>query len=414
MHVLDFIRVHLRALPDLAKFAVGLALIVGLPPLLRRMRIPDVIGLMLAGVFIGPHGIGLIATDHPVASFLAQLGILMLMFFAGLELDLALFQKAKHKAYMFGPLTTVLPMLLGTIAGLWFGFLILPAIVIGSLLAPHTLIGLPIATRLNLTRAEPVIVTIGATVVADTLSLVTFAIGASTFQTGFSIVSTALKILEIAIFVPVLLIGVSRLGGWLLKKVENDENAYFVLMLAILAVSGVIADSIRLPNIVGAFLAGLAVNAAVEEKPAKNKLKFFGDSLFIPIFFIVTGFLIDPVTFVRAIASNFAFVIVILVAAALGKGIAAEVAGRAFAYSREARGTMWSLSLPHVASTLAAALVATRTLNNKGAPLLDATLLNIVLVLVVTTAILGPVLTERFAPHMLPDVPKSSVEPVTG
>jgi Kef-type K+ transport system membrane component KefB len=333
MHVLDFIRVHLRALPDLAKFAVGLAIIVGLPPLLRRMRIPDVVGLMLAGVFIGPHGIGLIATDHPVASFLAELGILMLMFFAGLELDLALFQKAKHKAYMFGLLTTVLPMLLGTIAGLWFGFLILPAIVIGSLLAPHTLIGLPIATRLNLTRAEPVIVTIGATVVADTLSLVTFAICASTFQTGFSIVSTALKILEIAIFVPLLLIGVSRLGGWLLKKVENDENAYFVLMLAILAVSGVIADSIRLPNIVGAFLAGLAVNAAVEEKPAKNKLKFFGDSLFIPIFFIVTGFLIDPVTFVRAIASNFAFVIVILVAAALGKGIAAEVAGRAFAYS---------------------------------------------------------------------------------
>lgn len=195
----------------------------------------------------------------------------------------------------------------------------------------------------------------------------------------------------------------SRLGAYFLKKVESDENSYFVLTLGIMAVAGLLAQVINLPGIVGAFLAGLAVNAAVKDKPAKVKLEFFANSLFIPVFFIVTGFLIDPLVFARSLIDNFALASGVILALLVGKFIAAEIAGRVFHYNWAERLTVWSLTLPQVAATLAAALVAYDTLNAAGQRLVDGRLLNVVLVLMLTTAILGPVLTARFAPHMLPE-----------
>ena len=356
--------------------------------------------MLLAGVAIGPHGLDLVSEHHPIADFFADMGKLMLMFFAGLEIDLSLFRKARNKVYAFGILTTVLPLLLGTGVGLLFGYPTVAAIVIGSLLASHTLLALPIVARLGLTRLEPVTVTIGATVISDTLSLLVFSVCVSVFQTGFSAYSVGLQLIEIAIFVPFVLVGVSRAGRWLLSKVVNDENAYFVVMVAMLTAVGVIANLINLPGIVGAFLAGLAVNSAVQHKPAKDKMQFFGDSIFIPMFFVVTGFLIIPIQFFDTIVAKLALVIAIIVALLLGKGIAAEIAGRVFSYSSTARKTMWSLTLPQVAATLAAALVAYETLNHAGERLLDAKMLNVVIVVMLTTAILGPVLTERFARNM--------------
>src|SRR5271157_2522539 len=238
---------------------------------------------------------------------------------------------------------------------------------------------------------------------SDTLSLIVYAICAGIYHSGFSMLNLAVQLIEIAVFVPLVLFGLSRLGAYLLKRVENDENAYFILMLAIMVVSGLIAQLINLPGIVGAFLAGLAVNAAVRDKPAKGKLEFLANSLFIPIFFIVTGFLIDPVVFFRSLIDNFALVCGVVGALLVGKWIAAEIAGLAFHYSPAARRTVWSLTLPQVAATLAAALVAYDTFNRAGQRLIDGRLLNVVLVLMLTTAILGPVLTQRFAPRILPD-----------
>jgi Kef-type K+ transport system membrane component KefB len=270
------------------------------------------------------------------------------------------------------------------------------------LLASHTLLGLPIVTRLGVTRLEPIIITAGATVMSDTLSLIVFAICVPVFKTGLSVSGLVVQVLEIAIFFPLILFGLSRVSAYILKKVENDENAYFVLMLAILAVAAQLSQSINLPGIVGAFLAGLAVNAAVHDKPAKGKLEFFGNSLFIPVFFIVTGFLINPVTFLQTITTKFALLAGVIGALLAGKWIAAQIAGRAFGYAGAARMTMWSLTLPQVAATLAAALVAFDTFNSAGQRLVDERLLNVVLVVVLVTSILGPVLTEHFAPRMVP------------
>jgi Kef-type K+ transport system membrane component KefB len=398
---MEWIRAHAAALPELAKFAIVMAIIVVIPPLFRRIKLPAVVGFLLSGVLIGPYVIGLGGPHGPVVEFASELGKLLLMFFCGLEINLTLFRQVQKKSMTFGLITTVTPLLLGTMVGLLFGYKTIGAIVLGSLLASHTLLAAPILVRLGVTRFEPMTITIGATVLSDTLSLIIFAICVSTFKSGFSVHGIALQLIEIAIFFPVVLFGLSHLGAYGLKKVENDEDAYFVLMLAILAVASLLAKAINLPGIVGAFLAGLAVNAAVKDKPAKEKLEFIGNSLFIPIFFIATGFLINPSVFIKSIVDHGALALAVVLALIIGKGIAAAIAARIYHYSANARKTMWAVTLPQVAATLAATLAAFNTYNPAGQRLLDQQLLNVVLVLMLTTSILGPVMTERFAPRLL-------------
>jgi Na+:H+ antiporter len=252
-------------------------------------------------------------------------------------------------------LTTTVPLLFGILLALGFGYALIPAIVVGSLLASHTLLSVPIVQRLGVIRLEPIVVTMGATVLSDTLSLIVFAVCVSMYKTGFSPEALAIQLIEIAIFVPLILIGLSRAGVWALSRMGSDEEAHFLLMLAVMAVAGAIADFINLPGIVGAFLAGLAVNSAVQDDPARVKLEFFGKALFIPSFFVVTGLVIDPVVFAADVVDHFPLALGIVVALLAGKWIAAAAGARIFGYAPAARSTMWALTLPQVAATLAAA-----------------------------------------------------------
>jgi Kef-type K+ transport system membrane component KefB len=399
--VLEFARSHALAMPPLAKFALGMAIIFGVPALSRRLRLPAVVGLLLSGIILGPHVLDVFGTQRPIADFFADLGKLLLMYFAGLEIDLALFRRARRKAVTFGLITTSLPLLLGTAVGLLFGYGMVTAVVLGSLLASHTLLGISIVTKAGANRLEPFTVTVGATVLSDMLSLVVFAMCVSTFERGFSVSALAIQLGEVVVFVPLLLFGLGRGGRYLLEKAEDDEQAYFVLMFGIMAAAVTLTRLVQLPGIVGAFLAGLAVNAAVQNKPAKEKLEFIGNAFFIPIFFVVTGFLIDPIVFARSIVDNAGLAAAVVAALIIGKGIAAAVAARAFDYSRAAQMTMWSLTLPQVAATLAATLVGFDTFNPAGQRLIDERILDVVFVLILVTATLGPIMTRRYAPLML-------------
>src|SRR5215475_3651553 len=210
MEWLEFIRTHLLTLPILTKFAIIMAVLVGVPALSRRLRLPAAVGLLITGLVIGPHGLDLTGDNRPIFDFLAEIGKLLLMFMAGLEVNLALFKAARNKVMTFGVLTTLMPQLLGTSAALWFRYPLVPAIVIGSLLASHTLLGLPTIARLGEMNVEPVTITVGATVMSDTLSLVVFAICVSTFRSGFSALTLSRQMLEFAVFIPLLLLGASR------------------------------------------------------------------------------------------------------------------------------------------------------------------------------------------------------------
>jgi len=399
-NTVSFLRDHLFTMPVLAKFAVGMVMLVIIPRLSRRLHVPVPVGLLLSGVLVGPYVLDIFGKVRPIADFLAELGKLLLMFFAGLEINLELFRRARNRSIALGIATTVIPLVLGTIVGLAFGYAAIPATVIGSLLASHTLLGLSIVNRLDLGSLEPVTVAVGATVMSDTLSLVVFAICVSIYTTGFSPSGLAVLLAEIAGYIVLVLFGLSRLGAYVLKRVENEEDAYFVLMLSIMAMAGVLADAIQLPGIVGAFLAGLAINASAQHAPASAKLEFLAKSLFIPIFFVVTGFLINPISFIYGIFDNFLLVASIIGALLVGKWMAAWGVGRAFGYNQNEQLTIWSLTLPQVAATLAATLVAHETFGAAGQRLLDDRMLNVVLVLVFATSVLGPVLTERFASRL--------------
>jgi Kef-type K+ transport system membrane component KefB len=233
---------------------------------------------------------------------------------------------------------------------------------------------------------------------SDTLSLVVFAICVSIYTTGLSLWGLILLLAEIIGYIALMMFGLSRLATYVLKKVENEEEAYFTLLFCFIAVAGMMADAIQLPGIVGAVLVGLAVNTSARGKPASAKLEFLGKSLFIPIFFIDTGFLINPAVFVQDTISNFPLVTSIIIALLVGKGVAAWLSGRSFGYTADERLTVWALTLPQVAAPLAATLVAHDTLSHDGHRLLDEHTLDAVLVLMLATSILGPVLTERFAP----------------
>ena len=399
--VVDHLRAYLNSLPDMVRFIFALAAIVIMPPLSRRLKLPAVVGLLFSGILLGPYVLDIFGKNRPIADFMSELGKLLLMFYAGLEVDLTLFRQSQRKVTIFGILTTTIPLVLGALVGLWFGYAAIPAIVLGSLLASHTLLGLPIVAELGGNRLEPVTVTAGATVMSDTLSLVVFAVCVSTYQRGFSMSVLLVQLVEIVAFVLVVVFGVSRVAGYALKKVEEHEDAFFILLFGIMALAAALASVVQLPGIVGAFLAGLALNEAAQNKPAKEKLGFFASSLFIPFFFVVTGFLIDPAVFVRSLIENFALALSIVLALLVGKFIAAEIAGRLFKYPQAARLTSWSLTLPQVAATLAATLVGFKTFDPAGQRLIDERILNSVFVLMLSTSILGPVLTQHYTPLML-------------
>jgi Kef-type K+ transport system membrane component KefB len=399
--VVEFLHSHVSSLSPMTRFIFALAAILAMPPLCRLVKLPSVVGLLVAGILLGPFVLDVFGKERPTADFMADLGKLLLMFYAGLDVDLGLFRQSQRKVTIFGLITTTLPLLLGTAVALWFGYAAIPAIVVGSLLASHTLLAIPIVRELGATRLEPVTVTCGATVMSDTLSLVVFAVCLSTYERGFSMSVLASQLVQIVGFVLFVLFVLSRLASLTLNKVREQEGAFFILMFALMAVAAALASLVQLPGIVGAFLVGLAINTAVLNKPAKEKLWFFANTLFIPMFFLVTGFLINPSVFYRSLIDNFALALSIVMALLIGKFLAAEISGRLFKYPQAARLTVWSLTLPQVAATLAATLVGFKTFDPVGNRLIDERILNSVFVLMLSTSILGPVLTQLFTPWML-------------
>jgi Kef-type K+ transport system membrane component KefB len=186
MSIVESLHRALEVLPVLARFAVMMALIVVIPRLARRVRLPEAVGLLLGGVVLGPQVLDVFPREHPVAEFFSELGMLLLMFFAGLEINLTLFRQKMSRSIAFGVATTSIPLLLGTLAAHWLGYGLLPAIVVGSLLASHTLLASTIVRKLGVSQLEPIVVTIGATMMSDTLSLLVFAVCVPLYASGFS------------------------------------------------------------------------------------------------------------------------------------------------------------------------------------------------------------------------------------
>lgn len=384
-------------LPPMARFGIVIFLLLLTPYVTRRLRIPAVVGYMLAGLIVGPHGLSVVPHEAYVANFFAELGKLLLMFFVGLEVDLRQFKAQRTRSFLFGITTFTLPLVAGSAAAFAFGYGPISAVLIGSLLASHTLIAYPIVLGAGLAKLPAVTITVGATILTDMLSLLVLAICLTAHKVGFDAGALALQLGELAVFIAVMVFVLGPVGRWLFDTLGGTDEASFTLMLAIVAFGATFAEALQLEGILGAFLAGLAVNAAVRDTAAKEKLEFLGNNLFIPAFFIVTGFLIDLHVFAATLWTRTALVATIVLGLLVSKWLAAELVGRAWGFGAADRGLMASLTMPQVAATLASALVGYQTFNKSGQRLIDEPMLNTVLVLVVVTSVVGPILTERHA-----------------
>jgi Kef-type K+ transport system membrane component KefB len=302
---------------------------------------------------------------------------------------------------VFGFLTFSIPLVVGAGVGVLAGYGGLAAVLIGSLLASHTLLGFPILQRMKLVTDEAVAVTIGGTVFSSLASLLVLAVCLPIHSSGFSTAVLAVQIGELVAYVLVVFVGLSAFGRWLLERVGDSKESQVTLVLLMIALAGFGAEAIHLESIIGAFLAGLAVNRALSQAKAKEQLEFLGDTLFIPMFFVSIGFLIDVRVFLQTLVAQTLLVVGIVGGLIAAKFLAARLTQRLFGYSRSQGHLIWSLSLPQVAATLAAAIVAFQTKNAAGVRLIDEPVLNTVLVLVVVTSILGPILTEYFGRQLL-------------
>lgn len=382
-------------LEPIVSFAILLAVILIVPLLFEKFRLPGLLGLLVAGVCLGPNGLDVLNSESETMKLLSDIGLVYLMFVAGLEVDLAQFKATKNRSMGFGFLTFIVPLITGTAVGFVFGFGWNPAILIGSLFASHTLLAYPIVSRLGVVKNEAVTVTIGATIFTDIGALLVLAVCVGIHEGDFSTLSLIRLLTLLAVYSSLILFGFSWLGREFFRRSGDEEGNQFLFVLLVVFISALGAEVIGVEKIVGAFLAGLAVNSAIGEGPVEEKVIFVGNVLFIPIFFVDLGLLINLPAFLKSLgAIGMAITIVIgLISSKFG---AAFIARWLYRYSWREMITMWSLSMPQVAATLAATLVGYR------AGLLTEDVLNSVIVLMLVTATIGPIITARSAIGLVP------------
>lgn len=396
-------------LPTLTAFALTLMLTLVFPSLMERLRLPGPVGYILAGIILGPQVLSVLNPDGKIVGFFSDIGKLLLMFFAGFEVDIEQFNRARRKAATFGVLTFSAPFLLGAAIGWLMGYSVNSCAVIGAILASHTLLGLPIMKAAGLVHRESVVVSVGATVFTDLLSIFVLAVCLPIHVSGFDPRTVLLELLWLALYVPAVLFGLSWLGHQMLVRFGSSKANRALVMLVVMAVAAQGAELIGLEGIIGAFLSGVALKKAFGKIPADDSLEVMSQTLFIPIFFVAAGFLVDFRVFFATLRDQPLLVLGILAALFGGKWLAAEAAGRLFGYSTADRQAMYGLTIPQVAATLAVALVAYSTLNAAGRRLIDEPVLNATVVLVISSSVIGLMLTQRAAKRLQGQEPEAAL-----
>jgi Kef-type K+ transport system membrane component KefB/nucleotide-binding universal stress UspA family protein len=372
-------------------FAILLVVILVIPIMFERLRLPGLVGLVFSGLVLGPSGWNLFQSDSPMINLLSEIGLIYLLFVAGLEVDLKQFRQQKIRAFGFASLTFTVPLVMGTLVGLILGYGWNTSILIGSLFASYNLLAYPIITRLGVVNNEAVTVTIGAKIFTDISALLILAVCvAMADDRAFSFAELLTLSGRLTIYSVAVVIGFDWAGKEFFKRSGDDEGNKFLFVLLSVFLAAVGAQLIGIEKIVGAFLAGLAVNEAVGEGLVKEKVVFIGSVLFIPIFFVDLGLLINLPTFVNNL-DTLKLTLLMIIGLIGSKLIAALFTKLIYRYNWQEMLTMWSLSLPQVGTTLAATLVGYR------AGLLPLEVLHSVIVLMVVTSTLGPLMTSRIA-----------------
>ncbi|MFC4320493.1 cation:proton antiporter domain-containing protein [Litchfieldia salsa] len=370
-------------------FALSMTVFLISPMLMRLLKIPGIIGPIIAGVVIGPHGLGVLQRGQTI-ELLGTVGLLFIIFIAGLEMDIDGFKKYRNRSITFGLLSFFIPLILGTGIGLFLEYSLAASILLGSILGSHTLLGYPIASRLGISKNKAVTTAVGGTLLTDTLALLILAVITGAATGDLSIAFFVTLIISLTIFTILNLIGIPILSKWIFKNMGNEGDKVFTYVIVVLFLSAFLAILAGVEPIIGAFLSGLALNRLVfDQGPLMNRIRFTANALFIPFFLLSVGMLMDLGVLISD-PKAWILTILILVGVMIGKYAAAWITSKIYKYSNEERNITFGLTIPQAAATLAATLVGFDV------GLLDQSTVNGVIIMILGTCIVGPYLVEKF------------------
>ncbi len=375
-------------------FLLVLSIILFTPLLFRKIKIPYIIGLILAGVLFGPHGLNLLANDKSF-ELLGKVGILYIMFLAGLDLDLKEFKENKYKSIFFGFFTFIFPLSIGfPICHYVLGFSVQTSLLTAAMFSTHTLVSYPIVSNMHLSRNKAVTTTIGGTIFTDTAVLLILAFVLDQ-NNGNGHSTWAWMLLSLVLFLAIMFFVIPKISAWFFKKFENEKQSHFIYALSIMFFAAFIAELAGLEAIIGAFLAGLVMNRFIPHSSAlMNRIEFIGNSLFIPFFLISVGMMVN----LSILLQGFNTIIVALtlsVVAIVGKWLAAFVTQKTFRFSKAQRNVILGLSSSHAAATLAIILAGFQ------AGIIDETILNGTIILILITCIFSSFVTQKAASKLV-------------
>lgn len=370
-------------------FSLILLIILLSPILLRKLNIPGIIGLIISGVIVGPHGLNLLAKNSAIDLF-STIGLLYIMFIAGLELDLNEFKANRNKSLLFGFFTFIFPLSIGFPMVYYFlDYNFNASFLTASMFATHTLVAYPIVSRLGVSKNQAVAITVGGTILTDTAVLIILAVIMENSKGSLNEEFWIRLAISLAIFSAIMFLIVPRIAKWFFRKLESEKHSHYIFVLAVVFFAAFLAELAGIEAIIGAFVAGLALNKLIPHSSAlMNRIEFIGNSLFIPFFLISVGMLVD---FSVILSGPQALIIAatLSLVAITGKWIAALFTQLAFKYSAAQRQLIFGLSSAHAAATLAVILVGFN------AGVLDENILNGTVILILFTCIIASFATEK-------------------
>ncbi len=377
-------------------FLLVLLIILFAPIILDKLRIPHIVGMILAGVLVGEHGFNILVRDSSFELF-GKVGLYYILFLAGLEMDMADFKKNRNKAVVLGLMAFIIPITIGLVTNtmiLKYG--IITSVLLASMYASGTMLAYPIVIRYGVSRHRSVSIAVGGTAVTDTLTLLVLAVVGGMFKgemSGFSWIWLVLKVVLLGAFIVYLF---PRIGRWFFRR-YSDSVMQFIFVLAMVFLGAGLMEMVGMEGILGAFLAGLVLNRLIPHvSPLMNHLEFVGNALFIPYFLIGVGMLINVnVIFGHGAALKVA--LVMIASALTGKWIASQLTKKIFKMSTLEQRLMFGLSSAQAAATLAAVLVGYNILLPNGERLLNEDVLNGTVLLILVTCIVSSFTTERAA-----------------
>ena len=384
--------------PTLIFFVVLLMILLS-PIIMGRLRIPHIIGMVLAGVLVGKYGLNILGRDASFELF-GRVGLYYIMFLAGLEMDMEGLKKNRNRVMIFGMLTFLVPFAMTYFMGVsLLGYTPLASLLLAAIMASNTLIAYPIVGRYGLTRHTSSTLSVGSSMMALFMALIVMASIVNSFHGNGGILFWLLFILKFVAYCVGLIMVIPRVTRWFLRR-YSDAVMQFIFILAVVFLSAALSDAVGLEGIFGAFMSGLILNRFVPKvSPLMNRIEFTGNALFIPYFLIGVGMLIN-VRLLFAGSKILWVVFCIVFFGTLGKAVAAYLAARIFRMSWLAGHMMFGLTSAHAAGAIAMVMVGRRLEVAPGQYLFGDEVLNGIVIMILFTCVISTVITERAAQRL--------------